>query len=356
METKHFKYIVILSLCLIIGFYSDSFAATNQRTVTDMAGRTVKIPASVNSVFTDRFTSLLVFAVDSKLLVNATFSVSDQAKKYISSDYYSNKPITDDEDEEILKLRPDIIIIGNLKGQSTIDNANRLQKRLKIPVLVVNFTIEDYIRSFNFLGLALGRKASADKLTAFIGKYLSPIVSKASKLSTSAKPKIYYAEGATGLNTEPSGSIHAQVLDYLSARNVAKTSIGDVHGMAKVSMEQILVWNPDIILVWTGYPSGMGLPGNSSANKSTYSHIVSDPIWAKTNAVKQSKVYQIPSLPFGWFDRPPSSNCIPGAVWLAAKLYPNLVTYNINTAIQEYFSLFYHVDITSDDVNILMKK
>lgn len=339
-----------------MAFHSGALAATNQRTVTDMAGRTVKIPTSVNSVFTDRFTSLLVFAVDSKLLVNATFTINNQAKKYISPDYYQNKPITDDEDEEILKLHPDIIIVGNLQGQSTIDNANRLQKRLNIPVLIVNFTIADNIRSFKFLGLVLNRKANAERLTTFIGKYLTPIAKKASQLSISSKPKIYYAEGATGLNTEPSGSIHAQALDYLSARNVAKTNIGDVHGMAKVSMEQILVWNPNIVLVWTGYPSGMGLPGNTSENKSTYSHITSDPIWARIDAVKQSKVYQIPSLPFGWFDRPPSSNCILGAIWLAAKLYPSWVTYDVNVALQEYFNLFYHVNISSEDIAYLMKK
>lgn len=345
-----------IQIFLVLLLISSSISGKEiTRNVTDMAGRKVSIPTTINGVFTDRFTSLLVFATTPKLLLNATFSVNQESKRYISSDYYKDKPLTEDQDEEIIKLHPDIIIIGNLKGQSTIDNANKIQERLKIPVLVVNFTIEDYTKSFAFLGDVLGREAYTKQLIGFIDKYLTPISTKAKTISAVSKPKIYYAEGPTGLNTEPAGSIHSQVIDYLAGKNVAKASTGDVHGMAKVSMEQILVWKPDIILVWTGYPSGMGLPGIPSATQSTYEHIMTNPIWKKTNAVKNKNVYQIPALPFGWFDRPPSSNCLLGAIWLAEKLYPSLITYNINNAIKEYFQLFYHITITDKDVFYLSR-
>lgn len=65
------------------------------RTITDMAGRSVNIPEKVNRVFTDRFLSLMTFALDSSLNCNATFRVPEAGKKYISETYYKNKPLTE---------------------------------------------------------------------------------------------------------------------------------------------------------------------------------------------------------------------------------------------------------------------
>jgi iron complex transport system substrate-binding protein len=341
-----------LLLLLSAGLGNIHILAAN-RTVKDMAGRKVQVPVAVNAVFSDRFTSLLIFAVDPKILVNSTFSVKEGLRKYISPDYYT-KPVAEDQDEEILKMRPDIIIVGNLRNKMTIDDANKMQKRLKIPVVVVDFTLDRCSESFRFLGNLLKKQEMAESINNYLQKYILPIAAKARSIRDSSKPKIYYAEGPNGLNTEPSGSIHSQVINFVCGRNVAITELGDVHGMTKVSMEQVLRWNPDIILVWTGYPYGMGLPNNSNADKQTYGYITQNAIWRKIKAVKEEKVYQIPAVPFGWFDRPPSSNCIPGVIWLSRILYPHLITYDINEAIREYFELFYHIRISAGEARKLL--
>lgn len=348
MKKNYFVAIVIL-----ITLMSGNIHGAN-RTIVDMSGRKVQIPSQIKRVFTDRFTSLLTFSIAPEMLVNATFSVNSEAKKYISPLYYTNKPLTDDENEEILKLKPDIIILGNLNGQGIKDEANRLQAQVKIPVVIVDFTLQDYLRSYPFLGDILNKKEEAKQFTGFINKYLTSIHKIAKTISASSKPKLYYAEGIDGLNTEPTGSIHSQVIDFLYGKNVAKTSLGNIHGMSKVSMEQVMTWNPDLILVWTGYPSGMGLPGNAAENKSTMKYILSNPIWKRIAAVKKGAVYQIPSLPFGWFDRPPSSNALLGVLWLAPKLYPNLIKYDQKNAIKEYFKLFYHKNLSVFEINELL--
>jgi iron complex transport system substrate-binding protein len=158
-------------------------------------------------------------------------------------------------------------------------------------------------------------------------------------------PHVYYAEGLLGLNTEPSGSLHSRVLDYLHVTNVADVRVGSVHGMSLVSMEQLLLWDPAHIIVWSGYPGGVGLPVSGGA-KSTYAHIMSDVVWSRLSAVRAGRVYQVPSLPFGWIDRPPSSNCLLGVVWLCWKLHPELLTFDFQVAVREYFELFYHVRLS----------
>jgi iron complex transport system substrate-binding protein len=353
-----YSYLYLLAFFFLTCSNAECQTATKSkmRTVIDMAGRKVNVPNVIRSVYTDRFVSLIVFALDQKILCNATFTVSHEGEKYISPDYHTKKPLTNDSEEEILKLHPDVIIYGNLGGKETSDDADRIQKKLKIPVLVIDFRVSGYKPMYSFLGSALKREENVKPILAYIDKYVTPITQKLNTLPAGKKPKVYYAEGITGLETEPAGSFHSQVIDFLKAENVAKTSMGDVHGMSKVSMEQVLVWNPEIILVWTGFPAGMGMGNEGESKKSTYGHINTDASWATIKAVKDHKIYQIPSLPFGWFDRPPSSNCLPGVLWAAKILYPGLFDFNLDTAIKEYFSIFYHVSITDKDAGYLLHK
>jgi iron complex transport system substrate-binding protein len=321
------------------------------RTVTDMAGRRVEIPDVINKVFTDRFTSLIVFALDENILCNATFRVGEEGKKFISKEYYTGKPLVETETEEILKLRPDVILMAHF-GDATKADADAMQKKLNIPVLVIEFGIA-YSRSiYVFLGDALNRVATANRIVAWIDACLTPLAVRLAAIPESQRPAAYYAEGPLGLNTEPAASIHSQVMEYLHIRNVAQAKTGGMHGMSEVSMEQLLEWNPEVVLVWTGFPAGMGLPGGEG-RKSTREHITTNLAWAKVKAVKTGRVYQIPSLPFGWFDRPPSSNCIAGALWLAKTLYPAL-DFDLRAALKDYFRLFYHVAVTDEDVEWLL--
>jgi iron complex transport system substrate-binding protein len=341
-------------LCVLLVLSALCCRAAQARTVTDMAGRRVNIPDRVDRVVADRFVSLIAFALDAKMLCNAAFRVSDAGKKYISEEYYTGKPLMETDAEEVLKLRPDVILTANLGG-TTRENADVMQRRLKIPVLVVDFEMKRYRNAFAFLGEALNRAEAAGRITAYIDRYLAPLNRLTAAVPQEKRPSVYYAEGLLGLNTEPSGSIHSQVIDFLNAKNVARTRLGDVHGMSEVSMEQLLIWNPDAVVVWSGFPSGMGLPGNDGQKKkTTFEHIVSDPVWAKVAAVKNGRVYQVPALPFGWLDRPPSSNCLPGTLWLAKILYPDLFDFDTTEALREYFLLFYHVKVTEDELESIM--
>ncbi|MDR1859689.1 MAG: ABC transporter substrate-binding protein [Bacteroidales bacterium] len=332
-----------------------SAASVSGRVVTDMAGRRVSVPDSIQRVFTDRFVSLMAFALDETFLCNATFSVPEAGRRYISQAYYSGKILTEDNEEEILRLRPDVLLMSEVDA-GTAKEADRRQAKLKIPVLVVKFGIADYRSAYLFLGEALNRRTAAARIVQFLDTYLIPLNEKTKALSADARPALYYAEGNRGLNTEAAGTFHSQVFDWLNARNVAQVRTGSIHGMAAVTIEQILKWQPEIVVVWSGFPAGMGLPTTAKKEQTTAEFILSDPVWAKVQAVKNGRVYQVPALPFGWIDRPPSTNCIAGALWLAGVLYPDLFSFDINEALREYFSLFYHTEVSERDMNFFTKK
>jgi iron complex transport system substrate-binding protein len=315
------------------------------REVTDMAGRKVDIPEKVNRVFTDRFLSLMTFALDSSLNCNATFRVSEAGRKYISEAYYKDKPLTENNEEEILRLHPDVILLS-FTDRDAPKTANRMQEKLHIPVLLVKFGIADYRSAYEFLGQALNRCEAAGRIIDFLDNYLIPLHEQTKKIPAKKRLSVYYAEGNFGLNTESAGSLHSQAIDYLNLRNVAKVRTGSIHGMAAVTIEQVWLWNPDAIIVWSGFPSGMDLPQAAKKEKSAQKHILTHPAWERIPAVRNGKVYQVPSLPFGWIDRPPSVNCIAGVLWLAQLLYPETFTFDFDKALEEYFKLFYHVGIT----------
>jgi iron complex transport system substrate-binding protein len=325
------------------------------RTVTDMAGRRVDIPEQINRVFTDRFISLMSFALDTTLNCNATFRVPEAGRKYISPSYYRGKPLAEENEEEILRLRPDVILLSHVDEDAPA-KAARMQEKLRIPVLLVKFGIADYRSAYEFLGNALNRQAAAGRIINFLDGYLLPLHEQTRKIPEKKRLPVYYAEGNFGLNTEAAGSLHSQAIDYLHLRNVAKVKSTSIHGMAGVTVEQVWLWNPGAIIVWSGFPSGMGLPQTAKKEKSTREHILTDPAWERVPAVRNGKVYQVPALPFGWIDRPPSVNCIAGALWMARLLYPDVVTQDVDAALKTFFRLFYHVEITENDLKTLMNQ
>jgi hypothetical protein len=125
--------------------------------------------------------------------------------------------------------------------------------------------------------------------------------------------------------------------------NIANVELKGGMGMSEVSLEQVLAWDPDVIITWNQEQSGY------------YPQLLEDPKWKELKAVKEGKVYEIPCAPFSWFDRPPSVNRILGLKWLGNALYPDIYNYDLTKEIKEFYSLFYHSDISDQDAKDLLK-
>ncbi len=165
------------------------------------------------------------------------------------------------------------------------------------------------------------------------------------QIPTDEQVKVYYAEGPKGLNTDPSGSFHTQSLDMLQAINVAEIDLpGARVGMAEVSLEQVLHWDPEVIICQNTKEQGGYREG-----------IISDPDWGNITAVKNNRVYEVPYGPFSWFDRPPSSNRFLGLKWLANILYPEYFNYDLSQETEEFYELFYHYKLTDEETAELLK-
>ena len=138
----------------------------------------------------------------------------------------------------------------------------------------------------------------------------------------------------------PANSNRSYVFNTAGARNIAEVESKAGFGQSAVSMEQVLSWNPQIIIT----------QGTSNA----YQTILSDPNWASIDAVKNGRVYRMPDLPYSWADRPPSVNRFLGLHWLANLLYPELYPIDIVDVAIDYYQVMYHVDIERADMEALL--
>ena len=353
------KVIILLLIVLVVAgvathlFLSPSTVESQgSKNITDMINRTVEIPASVSNVVATSppmTTVLYMIAPDKLKAVN--FQWTDDELKYVPSQY-ANYPVVggwygtqDGSYEEFIATEPDVIIESIDEGgdgdASTVKE--RQEKFGTIPVIAVKDTtnIEKIGESILFMGEVVGAEDNANKLNDFNNKYLDIVHDKSSKLSDADKKTVYYAQGDDGLQTNPSHSTHGQLIDLVGGENVADSvAQGNTTNGVQVSMEQVISWNPDIII---------------TTDPEFYASVYSDSNWGKLDAVKNHEVYLSPQSPFKWFDRPVGANMIIGVPWTAKVVYPDQYKeIDMVAATQEFYSNFYHIDLSDSDAKQLL--
>jgi iron complex transport system substrate-binding protein len=324
---------------------ADREARNDRRIITDMAGRTVEIPHEITAVFSGRHPIHALYAFDTAITVNNVFHYSETEKKYLKRSFYEGKPYAlEDASEEIIRLKPDIILFADVLSPENTAKAEAIREKVGIPVVLLDNDIMNYKETLAFLGKLFRKEEKAKELIAFIRKYVDPVPAKAKTIPPEHKKRVYYAEGMKGLNTDPSGSVHSLLIDLAGGINVARTDVLPGKGMTGVSPEQIYRWNPDLILVWSGNFDGMD----------SYREIRSAPAWRNLDAVKKNAVYQTPWRPFGWIDRPPGMNRLIGLIWLANLLYPDVFPYNMTEITKEFFQKFWHYSLSDAEARELL--
>ena len=326
------------------------------REITEMAGRKVTIPAQVNTVYCAVPTAeAMVYSLAPEKMAAWVNTPSDDLKKYLN-ERAQNLPVLGGwmgekctaNLEEIAKLSPDLIIfMTDLDEANTIhavQTSDSITDQTKRPVIVVDSSLTRTAEAYRFMGDALGVQERAEKLALYSEKQMKAISDMVAGIPDDKLVRVYYAEGTGGLATDPADSHHADVLKFVRGVNVADVPARGGQGMSAVSMEQVLSWNPELILV-----------SSSTAGSKNYETILSDPAWADITAVKNKKVYITPLLPFGWFDRPPNIMRVLGVVWLGKLLYPEYVTMDLNQQTREFFSLFFDMELTDEQINELLK-
>jgi iron complex transport system substrate-binding protein len=237
--------------------------------------------------------------------------------------------------ESVLALKPDLIVDVGSTAPTFASLAARVQEQTGIPYALLDGRFEATATTYRLLGALIRR--DAEPLATYTEKTLSTILARIKPIPLDERPRVYYARGPRGLETGLGGSINVETIEFLGARNVAAERQG---GLATVSIEQVLVWNPQVIV---------------TIDREFAVNVRSDPQWANVEAVRAGRVHLSPILPFGWVDFPPSVNRLIGLWWLAKIFYPKHFDEDIRPLTRDFYSRFYHVTPSDADIDRVLE-
>lgn len=370
---KKHRQLLALFICLVMSVslltgYSETKAATEEptqsaeqdatqetaetREITDMAGRKVTVPTAENieSVFSaGPVAAIFLYMVVPDKLLGWNYELND-VEKSIILDKYQDLPNFGMGDavnyEAVIAANPTIAINSGKINDAMVSDCDALSESLGIPVVAVDNELNNSAEAFRFMGELLGVEDHAEELAQY-AKQVFTDINVLSDIPEEKKVSVYFGNGEDSLETAPRGSQHAQILDAINAVNVADLELGD-GSRVQISAEQLLAWDPDVIVV-------NGEPKADKSGSSAAEDILSNPDYASLKAVQDQKVYGTPNAPFSWVDRPAGPNRLIGMRWFSALIYPEYIKCDINEEIHKFFDLFYHVDLSDEQLENVLK-
>lgn len=322
-------------------------AAPQEREITDMAGRTMTVPLEIESVFsTGPVAAIYLYTLVPDKLLGWNYALNDIEKSIILEQYHDLPNFGQGDAvnyEAVIAAGPTIALNVTSINDGSIDASDALAEQLGVPVVMVSSDLLDAPAVYRFMGELFGVEEQAEALAAYAEETFNAI--SGLDIPDAEKVRIYYGNGEDSLETAPAGSSHGQIIDLVNAVNVADLELGD-GSRVQISAEQLLAWDPDVIIV-NGEPKA-DMTGSAAAEA-----ILADPLFATLKAVQNGAVYGTPNAPFSWVDRPPGPNRIVGMRWLSGLIYPEYLDYDVDEAVREFFQLFYHVELTDEQLTQL---
>ncbi len=308
-------------------------------TVTDATGRALAVPAQVTRVFpAGPPAAILLYTLAPDLLLGWPRANRPEECAYMLPGICARPEVgrltgrgNTANLETVIGLKPDLILDVGSTRATFVSLAERVQQQTGIPYALLDGRFDAIAETYRKLGGLVHRPEAAEKFAHYADDTLKTIQARIADIAPDQRPRVYYARGPRGLVTGLGGSINVETIEML-AQNVAGATHG---GLANVSIEQVLLWNPDVIV---------------TIDRDFAASVYGDPAWTAVEAVKHKRVHLSPKMPFGWVDFPPSVNRLIGLWWLAKILYPARFAEDMTQLTRDFYARFYHV--TPSDAQI----
>jgi iron complex transport system substrate-binding protein len=305
--------------------------STARAVVTDATGRALSAPEKVTRVFpAGPPAAILLYTLAPDLLLGWPRANRPEECAYMLPEVCARPEVgritgrgNTANLESVLALKPDLILDVGSTSATFVSLAERVQQQTGIPYALLDGRFDAISATYRKLGELINQQEEAEKFARYADDTLKTINGRTAAMAPSNRPRVYYARGPRGLITGLGGSINVETIELL-AQNVAGDNKG---GLANVSIEQVLLWNPDVIIT---------IDGDFAAS------VYGDPSWSSVNAVRNGRVHLAPKMPFGWVDFPPSVNRLIGLWWLAKILYPDRFQEDMRALTRNFYTMFYH--------------
>src|SRR6187549_2425834 len=243
--------------------------AGNAASVSDGAGRAVPVPARVERVFpAGPPAAILLYTLAPELLIGWPRTNRPEEREFLLPDVGGRPEVgritgrgNTANLEAVLALKPDLILDVGSVTPTYVSLAERVQQQTGIPYALLDGRFEGISPAYRTLGALIGRHAQGEAFARSAEDMITTITRRIAAIAPERRPRVYYARGPRGLETGLGGSINVETIELI-ARNVAGGTRG---GLANVSIEQVLLWDPEVIIT---------IDQDFAAN------VLSDPAWA----------------------------------------------------------------------------
>ncbi len=304
-------------------------------TVTDAAGREVTIESEPEKLVSGYYitTSMLIALGQQDKLVGIEAKADSRPIYALAAPELLELPSVGTAKEFDLEgcaaLEPDLVVLP-LKLKDTV----AALEELEIPVLLANPEDMDLLtETITMLGVATGAAEQADALLAYNEQTEADLTAL---LDGAERPTVYLAGNSSYLSTAGAKMYQNTLIELGGGANVAAELEDDY--WAEISYEQLLAWNPDVIVI---------VPEADY----TKDDLMNDAQLAELDAVKNGAVYAMPSSFEAWDSPVPSAML--GSRWVAAVLHEDV--YSFETFCDDaaaFYAEFYGVEI---DTSLLTK-
>lgn len=309
------------------------------KTITDSAGKQVEIPAKIDRIaelWGAHIEVLQTLGVGDKV-VTSTFTPQSRPwlfKVIPTLDKAVYSVIANLNIEELVSKKPDIVFIPTADT-----NVDKLSK-MGLPVVQLSFTdFESMKKCFTLTGQILGGNAveKAKNYNSYLDNKLNMIKAITTKIPEEQKPKVLHISNAEPFKADGNNTIINDWIEVAGGINVAKEVKGN---RQTVSAEQILQWNPDIIIV--------------SENIKSIDKITKDDRLKNVSAVKNGKVFLNPDGAFLW-NRYGTEEALQ-VQWAAKTIQPDkFQSLDIAKETKSFYKEFLKYNLTDDDVQRILK-
>ena len=322
-------------------------ASAGAREIVDMVGRKVVVPDRITRALSAAPPiAVLQYALarDTMVGLNLGFQPADlpyidprvAALPVIGSAFSAGRMINP---ETAMSLKPDIILAWQ---NPTVDRARIEENFAKtgIPVVFIKLDdLRDWPAGLEFVGTLLGREARAKLLADDLRASLAKVDQALGAMPEAERVRVYYAESPDGLATDCHHSFHTEAIELARGYNVYRCEQREHTGMERVSLEQVIAFDPQVILVQD--PAFLPVVRN-------------DARWKNLSAVRNGRIVAIPRSPFNWIDRPPSLMRALGMQWLANQLYPARYPLHLRMEVRRFYKLYLDLDLSDADLARLL--
>ncbi len=241
--------------------------------------------------------------------------------------------------EELLRIKPDLVIVR----KDTVADEQEVEKldRTGIPYIVVDFTtMEEQRKSLDMIGKAIGHPDQAARFNQYYVDVIERVGSIIRGIPEEQKVRLFHSENQANRATHET----SLVADWTKAAGVINVSVGaDLELIGNdyyASIEQILLWNPDVIIV----------------NETTaYKLILGHPQWSSISAVQTGKVYQLPNGISRW-GHPGSVETPLAILWTAKTVYPELFAHiDLEAEVYYFYKTFFNMELDDEMIATILR-